>query len=275
MFDWSFLLTSTVVSAIITTVVGNSLKHRFDKKLEENKVTFERERLDLTHQMHKELEVLKSNIGHLSILNQKNIEHFQTLNQVIQTNRIEALKIVWSEYLGIRIGMSPVLNFFSIFLPEEYLNIIDKINESDRLGLRTISDSESNLLNGIDTVPILRMLEEQRPFLGELMYYKFRSSIVIQFRLKLMYLKMVKKRELYNWCEDILIMEHLKVVFSLDTISEGQIPINLDSPLKLLSVTGLVEFELNKTMDSVLSGEISANISLERAKKLSNGYTMN
>ncbi|MFS0855200.1 hypothetical protein [Paenibacillus taichungensis] len=271
MFDWSSLLTSIVVNGIITVTISSLFKYKFDKKLDAQKFTFEKERLDINHQMQKELEFLKSEIGHVSILNQKNIEHFQSLNQAVQSRKIEALETVWNLYLNIRISISPILNLFSIYLPNEYLNKINKIHENDSLGLKSIDNSDD--LVRLDTVPLLRKLEEQRPFLGEVMYYKFRSSIVILKRLKLMYLNMLKENTTYNWCDDTLLIDHFKVVFSTDTISEGHIPFSLDSPLKLLSVIGLVEFEITKTMDGVLSGEVIADISLERAMRLYNGFS--
>lgn len=268
MFDWTLLLTGTVVSAFVTSVVGGFLKYNFDRKFEKTKVEFERERMKSNYLMQKDVEILKNNISQINVLNQKNIEHFQAINQIIQSKRTEALEAVWAEYLDIRIYLSPIINFFSICLPEEYLRILDELNERDRLNLKAIENRE--IPKGLDSLPLMLKLEERRPYLGELMYFKFRSSILFLLRIRLMYEDMRKKKEMYIWCNDSLALDHLAVIFSQDAISEGNIPIDLDHPTKLLTIVGLIEFELNKTMEQVISGEVSANISLERAKKLSN-----
>ncbi|QSF43298.1 hypothetical protein [Paenibacillus tianjinensis] len=224
----------------------------------------------LSNETQKNIEVLKSNISQLNSLKQKNLDHYHSVSQSIQNKRIEAIQNVWLEYLDIRKYVSPLINLFTILLPKEYLNIINKLHEEDKLRLKSLD--ERVVPNGLDTTPFLYNLEIQRPLLGEVIYFKFRSSILILYRLRLMYSDMVKKSEIYLWNEDSLLLDHVDVVFSTDTLSLGEVPLILDSPLKLLQLIGAIELELNRTIERVISGEVSAELSLERVKKLNQGY---
>ncbi|MEK4451266.1 hypothetical protein [Paenibacillus sp. FSL L8-0506] len=270
MFNWSVLLTSTVVSAVFTGVVSVLIKGRLDRKLEKNKQQYEKEKLIFSTETQKNIEKLKSDFNQLSSLKQKNLEYYHSMNQNVQSKRVSAIETVWCEYLDLRKYVSPLINFFSIVLPKEYFNIIEKLEMEDKLLLKSLDDRV--IPSGLDTTPFLYNLEIQRPFLGEIIYFKFRSSILILYRLRLMYFDMVKKKNLYFWNEDTLILDHIDVVFSTDTLSIGETPLSLDSPLKLLQLIGAIELELNRTIDRVISGEVGAELSLERLKKLNQGY---
>ncbi|MEK3658876.1 hypothetical protein NSQ29_04900 [Paenibacillus sp. FSL F4-0236] len=264
------MLTSTAVNAVIVGVVGVWLRGRIDQKVERNKQHFEREKMVLSNETQKSIEILKSNIGQLSSLKQKNLDHYHSVSQGVQNKRIEAIQSVWCEYLDIRNSTSPLINFYSLLLPKEYLNEINKIDEEDKLRLKTIE--ETYLPNGLDTLPSLYKLEVQRPLLGEIVYFKFRSSILILYRLRYLYSSMVRKKEAILWTEDRLFIDHVNVVFSTDTLTPGEIPLVLDNPLKLLQLFGAIELEINRTIEKVISGDVSAELSMERVKKLNQGY---
>lgn len=69
-----------------------------------------------------------------------------------------------------------------------------------------------------------------------------------------------------------MFIDHVNVVFSTDTLTPGEIPLVLDNPLKLLQLFGAIELEINRTIEKVISGDVSAELSMERVKKLNQGY---
>jgi hypothetical protein len=271
--DWTNLLTSTVISGVVSGIIGVMIKGHLDRKLEKDKQSFEKDKMVELAKTQKDVEILKSEVGQLNALKQKNLEYYHSMQQVAQSKRIAAIESMWNEYLDLRRFASPIINFYSILVPTEYLNIIAEIDLKDAFYIKSLNDRE--LPNSLDTVPLLFNLETQRPFLGELLYYKFRSSMIILIRLRIMFSNMLKKKNLYLWNEDKLLIDHLLVVFSTDTLSlswDNPSHINKGNPRELISTMGAVENELNKTIDSIISGEVSANLSLERVKKLNQGY---
>jgi hypothetical protein len=269
MQDWSILLTSTVISAIITGIISVTLKGWLDQKLEINRQIFEKDKMNFSVATQKELEKLKSSVNQVNNLLQKNLEHYHSVNQIVHNKKIEAIDVVWNEYLLIRQHVSPIINFFSLLAPTEYMNFIDELEEKDPLNLKSVNDKE--VPSGLDTVPLIN-LEKQRIYLGEVIYYKFRSSIIVLLRLWLIYNGILKKKTVYLWNEDQLLIDHLSVVFSDDTLTLRELPVNLDNPLNLLSVIAAMELELNKVIERVILGEVSADLSLKRLEKLNRGF---
>lgn len=268
--DWTVILTSTVISAVFTSVAGVLIKGRLDQKLEKDKQKFEREKIINLAETQKDIEFLKSEVGQLNTLKQKNLEYYHSMHQFAQSKRVEAIESIWNEYLDQRIFTSPILNFYSVLVPSEYLNVINDIEKKDVFNIKSLNDRD--LPRNLDTVPLLFILETKRPFLGELLYYKFRSSIIVLMRIRLMFSDMINKKVIYMWNEDNLLLDHVQVAFSTNTINLDTIPINVSNPISLILTMNSIELELNRAIESVVSGEVGANLSLERVKKLNQGF---
>nr|WP_156736367.1 hypothetical protein [Mycobacterium sp. E3298] len=270
MFNWTTLLTSAVVSASITGVIGVLIKGSIDRRLESNKQNFEKEKLSYTASTQTQIEKLKLEISQLNALKQKNLEHFHAMSQVVQNRRIQAIEIAWHEYIDTRKYVAPIINFFSIIKQSEYFSVLNNLDDKDYLNLKSIDERSSP--RGLDTTSLTENLVTQRPFLGEDAYFKIRSALMILLRLRLMYQDMVNKKENYLWIQDDLLIGHVHVIFSEDNFSRVVMPMELNNPHVLLDLINSIELELSNTLEAIISGETSANLSLERVELLNKGY---
>jgi hypothetical protein len=265
--DWKTLLTSTVISAIFTGVIGILIKGGLDRKLEKDKQRFEKEKMISLAETQKDIEFLKSEVGQLNTIKQKNLDYYHSINQFAQSRRVESIQGIWSEYLDLRRFTSPIINFYCVLIPSEYLTCIEEIETKNTFDLNSLNERE--LPVNFDTVPLLFNLEISRPFIGELLYYKFRSSFIILMRLRMKFTEMTKKKTIYMWHEDGLLLEHIQTVFMSDTLK--QVPADINNPASLITLMSMIEYELNIAIGSVVSGEVSADLSLERVKRLNKG----
>lgn len=261
--DWKLLLTSTVVSTLISVI----LKWRFDYKLELQKQRLDLDRIKNQSEAQKEIEVLKNQIAQINTMQQKNLDYYHMSQQASQSKRIEAIDFVWKKYLDERIFSSPIVNFFSILLPMEYLEVMNEDKES---GLNLNSLGQRPFVASMDTITTMPELEENRPFLGEVLYYKFRSAFCVLYRLRYQVEIMKKKQVVYLWKQDGLLVEHLEVIFTDNNINMSVVEIitMIENSFNLQQAMGLIEREINGAIGKVISGEENANLSLEWAEKL-------
>lgn len=266
--DWKMVLTSTVISALITTIIGSILKGRFDRRLESDKQNFEKEKAKTQMVTQRELEYLKNEISQISLTQQKNLDYFHASQQVSLSKRVEAINSAWTNYLDLRVFMSPLINFYSILLPDEYLLVFENEPEKDHFNLKSLDERE--FIFSMDVIPQLLELESRRPLLGEVIYIKLKSAFLFLLRLRYIFETMKRKNEVQYWHTDLLMIDHIKVVLSDKNIDVNNVDISsfLNSPINLGLVISLLEREINQMIGKVITGEESANLSLERADRL-------
>ncbi|UVI32062.1 hypothetical protein [Paenibacillus spongiae] len=263
-FDWKMLSSSVLISAFFTSTIGIWLKSNFDRKLEKQKHQLEITKTNLNAEHQRNIELLKSNVLQMNEMKKKNLEHFQSVSQISQQKRVEHLERMWELYIDVRAAVSPIVSFYGVFLPSEYLDAYK--NRKEKLNLKSLE--KITVPRNYDSFAELIEIEKIRPFLGDELYYKMRSAYCVVMRIAVKFQTEFDDNTIYFWNKDELLRSHIEICLD-DKFPDYQMFMeNENNPSILQIVLGAIERELNRLMGEVISGERSSNMSMEKTHSL-------
>ncbi|MCA1011466.1 hypothetical protein [Halobacillus halophilus] len=189
----------------------------------------------------KAIEIIKSSLGNLN-----------TGVSISHEKRLDSVDKLWSSVLEIRDYSSPLILFYTIFLPDEYNEVAKKHDKS--LGLDTLTDESTNtVLNTIE-------IEACRPYLGEYIWGLYKSYITFTGRLIFLYLKQERESSIKSWNNDNQIK---KIVMKIMDIDEKNIEI-----VYIQDFITIFEQKILLELERVISGQHTIGNNIEEGKKL-------
>lgn len=250
--DWIFQKVNALVSSIggwvilltgITAWIGTLITNRLNTKWKKDQ--------------DREIEELRSELSRSSSIVNTAVAMFSAGHQFSQERRLKAIEAMWSAMLGLRSYSSRAILPYVILVPSEYASALNNSTLSSG-----ISDyNELELANKVDEVS--KIVEPQRPFLGEQlwkMFYIYRAFLA---RLTWLVIKGREKGKLVPWQEDSGISELLSIVLSEEEIQTGKKQVGHG----VLFLIDLLEAKILLEVGSLISGEKYGEVGLAQAKR--------
>lgn len=218
-------------------------------KREENKWNREQEKI---------LERQRAEINREHSIFTATLNSYSASHQFSQSDRIDAVKVLWDNILKLRdlIGFPGV--FFDSLLENEYNQIYD--NKTIMSGLNSLP---SNILTDRK---IWGNVEKYRPFLGEQLWNLFHIYYIFVYRVVYKLIEGRDKKNIVSWNKD----EYLRLILEKAFTDEEKKwifspPKNMN-PLR--PTIDLMEQKILFEMLKIISGELAAESDLSNARKL-------
>lgn len=217
------------------------------------------ERLNLKwkNKYDKEIERIKSGLINENEMYKNSLSLFNSQNQFSQERRLKSIEILWENIIKLRQYGNPLISFYSVLLPSEYNDNIEKIMKS--LNLQSLSNERSMELS-IET----DCVEMQRPFLNEelwSLFYTYRAFIL---RNIYIFLSGVDKGNIKPWYQDSNLVNFLNLSLGNEVVSK----INSKSIGSLSEAVTLLEQKIILKCTEITSGEFASEAGFKQARNL-------
>jgi hypothetical protein len=192
-----------------------------------------------------------------SILNTQNQN-----NLAVQNERINAITVLWNNYLKLRKQINKICIIDFGLTKEELSNLFTKDwkgNDYLEIELKQIS-----LDNFAESDDYLLSIEEVRPFLNESLWLNLFFLAQFYVRIIFIYSKASKERKFTHWINDEFLVSHIKT-----NLTEVEFKLVINSKFnntKLL--VQIIEQKILFEINNILEGKIIFNISIDNIKLL-------
>lgn len=197
----------------------------------------------------KEIEYIKDSLNSNQEIIRATLSSYSTSHNYAQEKRLIAIEKLWE-----CISLS---TFYSVFLPNEYLIILEK--EDYRYLLNKYSDDE------IHKFPlVIDDIESQRPYLGEYMWGLFFAYRAFMLRMAVLFNHGVKKNNIPEWKYDVHLINLLKT-----SIGRGGFQkLDKNIPINILFAIGFFEQKILIEMNKNITGETASESNLHQAQRI-------
>jgi hypothetical protein len=247
----------TILSYLFSTLFGGGIVLYFTKTLIKVKI-----KESIKNEYDTKIEKLRGEINKNHTLINSILTSQNQNNIAVQNERINAIKVLWSNYNKIIEEVSK-LYFLDFAFKSEDLNKIFSINLEDKsLKNEILKIIDINKIN--ETNIYFKNIENERPFLNDHIWINLLILKQFYFRIIFFYDKNFKKNHFNHWKEDDLIQVLCKKYFNEEEL-EIIINTEFDNTYKFVQI---IEQKILFEINNILEGKIIFNISIDNIKLL-------
>lgn len=239
-----------VLTVGIAVFIGRFFAERIADKL---KIKWSREQ-------EEKLELLRADITREHSIFTAILNSYSSIHKLSQSERIEAVGILWENILKLRDLSGFPAVFFDNFFENEYNTSYN--NEILMSGLNSLSSD--SLFDKTST--IFNNVEKYRPFLGEQLWNLFHIYHILSFRVVFKLIKGRDEKNIISWDKDEYIRLILDRTFTDEDRKSIPAPPKNFNPLK--PTIDLMEQKILFEMFKITSGELAAESDLSKVKEL-------
>lgn len=206
------------------------------------------------------VEVVKADLASERVLLESSTRGFQSGIDANQPKRLASIERLWAEVLRLRGVFSFPVFFCTIFVPDEYADLLRNRPELFE-SLREL-DSQTITTNMKES----NKLENERPYLGETLWLQFFLYRAFLGRLTIVLTGGLEKGRITDWRKDQGIMQILSNALPADNVKYL-----LEKAVFIMSASATLnalESNILKEMSLIVSGRRSSFESFENAKEL-------
>lgn len=240
----------TILTVGIAVFIGKFLTEGMANKL----------KIEWRGEQEEKIELLRAEITREHSIFTAILNSSSSIHKLSQSDRIEAIKILWENTLKLRdLSAFPALFFDNLF-ENEYNQSYNK--ETRMSGLNSLSSD--SLFDKAST--IFNNVEKYRPFLDEQLWNLFHIHYILSFRVVLKLIEGRDKKNIISWDKDKYIRLILDRAFTDEDRKSIPVPPKNMNPLK--PTIGLMEQKILFEIFKMASGESAVESDLSKAKKL-------
>ena len=208
----------------------------------------------------KELEQVKHVLQENRTLLEKSLGSLASGQDKLYERRAEAANRLWAAMLALREDLSGPPFFYSMLLPEEYMDVLQKGN--------AIAASVSSLTDRqiMEANEKTKKIEADRPYLGEMLWLRFFIYRAFLSRVAHLIVDGKEKGRIISWREDSGVQQILRNVIEIKPLTE--VLGDKRNPSSINMIVQEIENQILKEISLSLTGKRSTLESLEIAKDL-------
>lgn len=239
-----------VLTAGIAVFIGKFLTERIADNLQ----------IKWSREQEEKLEILRAEITREHSIFTAILNSSSSIHKLSQSERIEAIKILWENTLKLRdLSGVPAL-FFDYLFENEYNQSCNKetrISGLNSLSSDSLFDKASTIFNNV---------EKYRPFLGEQLWSLFHIYYILSFRVVLKLIEGRDEKNIISWDED----EYIRLILDRAFTDEDRksIPVPPKNMNPLTPTIDLMKQKMLFEIFKIISGELAAESDLSKAKEL-------
>lgn len=215
-------------------------------------------KIEWNREQEEKLERLRAEITREQSIFTATLNSHSSSHQFSQSDRIEAVKVLWDNILKLRdLILFPGV-FFDSLLENEYNQIYN--NNTIMNGLNSLS------FNSLDDRTIWNNVEKHRPFLGEQLWNLYHIYYILVYRVVFKLIEGRDKKNIVSWNKDEYLRLILEKAFTDEERKSIFSPSKNMNPLR--PTIDLMEQKILFEMLKIISGELAAENDLANARKL-------
>jgi hypothetical protein len=182
--------------------------------------------------------------------------------QVGQVERLNAIKILWTNYLTIRNSLVEINSIDDILLESEFNTLYTNEWKGNDLVEKTLQDISRNKLADLSNAQ--DAIETIRPFLNEQIWFNIITLRIFSGRLIYLYHKGSQERRIKHWKNDMALWKWAK-----NALTEEEQMTVLDAKISSIKVfQNFIEQKILNEVHNIVTGQIAADNTYKRALQL-------
>jgi hypothetical protein len=222
-----------------------------------SKIIEEKLKLVWQQQNQKEIEIFKAYITNSQDIFKSSLTQFSSGHQCSQEKRLKAIDELWETILAIRSFVGPIVSFYDVLLPKEYMPVLEKDPDAflvSKINLETINE----FMKRIESI------EKQRPYLGEYIWGLFFTYRAFMLRMTFVFQSSKEKGQIIPWYEDKHMLDMLKTSIGKDYVDGRDFSVPTATHYAIAMFEQKILIEVNK----LISGEYASESNYKEAKRL-------
>lgn len=208
----------------------------------------------------KELEQVKHVLQENLTLLEKSLGSLASGQDKLYERRAKAADRLWAAVLALREDLSGPPFFYSMLLPEEYMDVLQ---EGNAIAASVSSLSGHQIMEANEKTKII---EADRPYLGEMLWLRFFIYRAFLSRVAYLIVDGKEKGRIISWREDSGVHQILRNVIEIESLTE--VLGDKRNPSSINMIVQEIENQILKEISLSLTGKRSTLESLEIAKDL-------